>query len=87
MKSEVSRRRFIKAGAAAALPASIPEFAVADGARSPIIWGAPLHMGTSMWSDVPVTTWGPLEPVARVVLRRDLRVQHAASVYSANKEV
>ena len=61
MKSEVSRRRFIKAGAAAALAASVPEFAAADGTRSPIIWGALLHMGTNMWSDVPVKSWGPFK--------------------------
>jgi hypothetical protein len=62
MKNEVSRRRFIKAGAAAALAAGVPEFAAAYGTRSPFIWGALLHMGTNMWSDVPVKAWGPLKP-------------------------
>jgi TAT (twin-arginine translocation) pathway signal sequence len=58
MNSEVTRRRFIKAGAAAALATSLPKFAAADGARSPFIWGALLHMGTNMWSDVSVKSWG-----------------------------
>ena len=58
MKSEMSRRRFIQTGTAAALAASVPEFTAAGGARSPFIWGALLHMGTNMWSDVPVKSWG-----------------------------
>ena len=63
MTSEVSRRRFIKAGTGAAvLAAGIPEFAAAAGARSPFIWAQLLHMGTNMWSDVPVKSWGPFKP-------------------------
>ena len=42
--------------------ASIPEFTAANGARSPFIWGVLLHMGTNMWSDVPVKSWGPFKP-------------------------
>jgi hypothetical protein len=62
MGSELSRRTFIKAGAAAAIAASAAEFAAAAGEKSPFIWGALLHMGTNMWSDVPVKAWGPLKP-------------------------
>ena len=62
MNTEISRRRFIRAGAAAALAASAAEPAAADAAPSPFIWGALLHMGTNMWSDVPVKAWAPIKP-------------------------
>ena len=29
--------------------------------RDDLIWSALLHMGTNMWSDQPVTAWGPFK--------------------------
>lgn len=54
----LSRRTFVKMGiatAAAGLPAASP---VAQVAPPAMLWGALLHMGTNMWSDIPVTSWG-----------------------------
>ena len=62
MKTEASRRTFVKTGIAAALAAALPEVASADGSREAFFWAALLHMGTNMWSDVPVKSWGPIEP-------------------------
>jgi hypothetical protein len=61
MHNQISRRKFVRAGITAALATGIPEFAVADGGKPPFVWGALLHMGTNMWSDVPVTSWGPFK--------------------------
>ena len=57
--SAVTRRGFVKAGAAAA--AGLAASGRAAEARKELLWGALLHMGTNMWSDVPVTSWGPFK--------------------------
>jgi hypothetical protein len=62
---ELSRRAFLKAGAALAA-SGLP---LLQSVASPVptvapeqIWGALLHMGTNMWSDVPVKSWGSFKP-------------------------
>lgn len=55
----VTRRGFVKAGAAAA--AGLAASGRAADARKGLLWGALLHMGTNMWSDVPVASWGPFK--------------------------
>jgi hypothetical protein len=40
----------------------MPDLAAAPAAAPAFIWGALLHMGTNMWSDVPVKNWGPFKP-------------------------
>ena len=59
-RTEIGRREFIGAAALAAGGVltgrgAIPPPAGKDG----FIWSALLHMGTNMWSDQPVTSWGP----------------------------
>ena len=62
MRGLVSRRSFVKTGAAAALAAAVAP-KVFSGETSPaFIWGALLHMGTNMWSDIPVKKWGAFKP-------------------------
>jgi hypothetical protein len=58
----LSRRAFVRAGAAAAFAAGLPNKGGAQGAAPAFIWGALLHMGTNMWSDVPVKKWGAFKP-------------------------
>ena len=58
MKTEVSRRVFVKTGIATALTAGLPEVASADGSSAAFLWAVLLHMGTNMWSDVPVKNLG-----------------------------
>ena len=59
-RTEIGRREFIGAAALAAGGVltgrgAVPPPAGKDG----FIWSALLHMGTNMWSDQPVTSWGP----------------------------
>lgn len=54
----VSRRTFVKAGMAAAVAAGVPVSGKAQAAAPSLLWGALLHMGTNMWSDIPVSSWG-----------------------------
>jgi hypothetical protein len=58
----MSRRTFVKTGTAAALTAAMPKLGVARESTPGFIWGALLHMGANMWSDVPVKSWGNLKP-------------------------
>ena len=64
MRGPVSRRSFVKTGAAAALAAAVAPKASGAGVPPAFIWGALLHMGTNMWSDVPVKKWGAFKPEA-----------------------
>jgi hypothetical protein len=60
----ISRRAFVKAGAAAAAAAAAAGLPVAGRAQASapdLLWGALLHMGTNMWSDIPVSSWGPFK--------------------------
>jgi hypothetical protein len=59
---KISRRTFIRTGTAAALATTLPEFQASAGTPGGLLWGALWHMGTNMWSDVPVKQWGPLKP-------------------------
>jgi len=59
----LSRRDFVKTSAAAAvLLAGMPALAAPPSADPKFIWGALLHMGTNMWSDIPVKGWGSFKP-------------------------
>jgi len=60
--AQLSRRAFVKTSAAAMLAAGWPAVGAAPVVRPPFIWGALLHMGTNMWSDVPVKNWGAFKP-------------------------
>ena len=62
MKDQISRRSFVKTGAAAALAAVVAPKVSAAGTSPAFLWGALLHMGTNMWSDVPVKKWGAFKP-------------------------
>lgn len=62
MSETLSRRGFMGAGLAAAAVAGLPKSGRAQTASAPLVWGALLHMGTNMWSDIPVTNWGHLKP-------------------------
>ena len=57
----VTRRAFVEAGAAAIAAAGLARSGRAEEGRAGLMWGALLHMGTNMWSDVPVTSWGPFK--------------------------
>jgi len=59
---KMSRRAFVKTGALAAAAAGMPTAWTAQGGVPAPIWGALLHMGTNMWSDIPVKKWGPFKP-------------------------
>jgi hypothetical protein len=59
---KVSRREFMKIGMTAAIAAGLPRLAQAQSAAPAFMWGALLHMGTNMWSDVPVKSWGAFKP-------------------------
>ena len=56
----ISRRTFVKTGIAAAAT-GLPSLSPAQAAAPAMLWGALLHMGTNMWSDIPVTSWGPFK--------------------------
>jgi hypothetical protein len=60
--SGLSRRAFVKAGLAATAVAGWPEGAKAQPAAPGFMWGALLHMGVNMWSDIPVDKWGAFKP-------------------------
>jgi hypothetical protein len=45
----------------AAAAASLPHAGGAQTAPQPFMWGALLHMGVNMWSDIPVASWGPYQ--------------------------
>lgn len=59
--SMTKRREFMKAGLAAAAVAALPKSTEAQQAAPGFIWSALLHMGTNMWSDIPVSAWGPFK--------------------------
>jgi hypothetical protein len=57
---DITRRSFIggAASAAAGMMAGCGTAGAVRGKEAPI-WAALLHMGTNMWSDQPITEWGP----------------------------
>lgn len=55
---QLSRRDFVKNGSLTLAAAAGSLSAVAQQASPPFMWGALLHMGVNMWSDIPVTAWG-----------------------------
>ena len=59
---DITRRSFIggAASAAAGMMAGCGTAGAVRGKEAPI-WAALLHMGTNMWSDQPVTEWGPFK--------------------------
>lgn len=59
---DITRRSFIggAASAAAGMMAGCGTAGAVRGKETPI-WAALLHMGTNMWSDQPVTEWGPFK--------------------------
>jgi len=59
---KMSRREFVKTGTVAAMAAGLPRLGEAESVAPAFMWGALLHMGTNMWSDVPVKSWGALKP-------------------------
>jgi len=60
--SSFSRRTFVKTGLAATAVAGLPGRVKAQDVKPAFMWGALLHMGTNMWSDIPVEQWGNLKP-------------------------
>ena len=59
MKRKVSRREFFQTGAAAAaFAAGAPKAAHALETAPGFMWGALWHMGTNMWSDIPIRKQG-----------------------------
>jgi len=62
MTMNLTRRTFIKTSTAAALASALPSLGAAPANPTSLIWGALLHMGTNMWSDVPVKQWGAFKP-------------------------
>ncbi len=56
---QLSRREFVKSGSLAL--AAVPGAVAAQQTAPSLMWGALLHMGTNMWSDIPVTSWGPFK--------------------------
>ena len=61
MNKQISRRRFVKTGTAALAAAAVSKEIAAENPPS-LIWGALMHMGTNMWSDIPVSRWGKFKP-------------------------
>jgi hypothetical protein len=59
---EMTRRELLQTGVLAAGSAGICSTKEASKAAPALLWGALLHMGTNMWSDVPVEKWGSLKP-------------------------
>ena len=59
--SMMGRREFLGSAALAAAGTMADGFAAtaAQGGGSGLIWAALLHMGTNMWCDQPVESWGP----------------------------
>jgi len=62
MSKHLSRRAFIKTSAAVSAAAAFAPKAFSAAAAAPLAWGALFHMGTNMWSDIPVKAWGNLSP-------------------------
>ncbi len=58
----MTRRTFVKTSAAVALATTMPRLDVVAETSSKPMWGALLHMGTNMWSDIPVKSWGAFKP-------------------------
>jgi len=58
----VTRRGFVRTGLAAATAAGLARAAETQAAKPALMWGALLHMGTNMWSDIPVDQWGSFKP-------------------------
>ena len=56
---KLSRREFVKSGSLAV--AAVSGAVAAQQTAPSLMWGALLHMGTNMWSDIPVTAWGPFK--------------------------
>lgn len=61
MDHNMSRRTFVKTGLAATALSALPESSAARNNAPPLMWGMLLHMGVNMWSDIPVTSWGPFK--------------------------
>jgi len=61
-QTHISRREFLGVGAAAALGIALPQGGAAAQWGPNFLWGALFHMGTNMWSDIPVKSWGPFKP-------------------------
>ncbi|MDA3925398.1 MAG: Tat pathway signal protein [Kiritimatiellae bacterium] len=59
---EVSRRTFVQSGLTATAVSAFPGAGHAQAASPEFMWGALLHMGVNMWSDIPVDSWGHLKP-------------------------
>lgn len=57
-EKQMTRRTFMQSGMMAAA-AGVAAKAGAQVARPDFAWSALLHFGTNMWSDIPVTAWGP----------------------------
>ena len=54
----MTKREFMKTGLAAAAVSALPNGGRAQQPSPSLMWGALLHMGVNMWSDIPVTSWG-----------------------------
>ncbi len=61
MNKAISRRTFVKMGATVMATAMAPRVSEAL-VSCEFLWGALLHMGTNMWSDIPVKRWGKFKP-------------------------
>lgn len=61
MNDTMSRRTFVKTGLSAAALSALPAPSSAQITATPLMWGMLLHMGVNMWSDIPVTSWGPFK--------------------------
>ena len=57
-----SHLEFMKTDSVAANASDAPQSGQTQFPASSFIWGALLHMGTNMWSDGPVNSWGSLKP-------------------------
>lgn len=61
MMNKWSRREFVARGSLAVAAAAGAGRAEARQAAPSMLWGAMLHMGVNMWSDIPVDAWGPFK--------------------------
>jgi len=57
-RQQWSRREFVAQGSLAMAAAAGAGRAAAQQTVPSVMWGALLHMGVNMWSDIPVDAWG-----------------------------
>jgi hypothetical protein len=73
MSKEFTRRSFIGAGAAALAGCAAPRAAMVARPEPKFMWGALLHFGLNIQSDIPVSHWG-----GKIYFGEDLKLMTAA---------